>query len=527
MAMTTPRTSADATADAAARGKKHSEVDGGHGAVAGTRSGSGTVPATLLVLGASGDLASRLLLPGLANMVARSAALARDEADGGEVGGEHALQLVGAGVEEMDADAWRTTVCDAFGEAGHEVTAEDADDDGPPSEGAGAVQRLVDGSWYQQCDVTGDGHLLNLLERCTGPVAIYFALPPHVTAAACAALARSGVPEGTRLVLEKPFGSDQESAHELNALVASIVPEDHVHRVDHFLGRSTTLNLLGLRFANRLIEPMLTREHVERVDVFYDEDLALEGRARYYDGAGALVDMVQSHLLQVLALVAMDPPASLGERDLRDQKAELLRATRVAGDPAVASRRARYTAGTSRGRDVPAYADEEGVDPDLGTETMAEVELAIDTWRWAGVPFRLRSGKGMGKARKEAVITFRKVPHLVKGMTGAEEPSRLRLGFSPDTVTLQLMVNAPDDPFDMEYTRLSSQMGAPDLPAYGQVLAGVLAGDPTLSVRGDTAEACWRILDPVIAAWRRGEVPLEEYPAGEDGPGFTERFPDV
>ncbi len=505
------------------RGEDHAEADGGHGAVAG--SGSGAVPGTLLVLGASGDLASRLLLPGLADMVARSAAASG--AGTGPTGGGPALELVGAGVEDIDADSWYAKVRDSFAQAGHEVVGDEALRGGPPSEGEGAVRRLLEGSWYQQCDVTGDGHLTRLLERCEGPVAVYFALPPHVTAAACEALARSGVPEGTRLVLEKPFGTDQESAHALNALVASIVPEDHVHRVDHFLGRSTTLGLLGLRFANRLIEPMLTREHVERVDVFYDEDLALESRARYYDGAGALVDMVQSHLLQVMALLAMDPPSSLGERDLRDRKAELLRATHLAGDPATASRRARYTAGTSRGRDVPAYAAEAGVDPDRGTETLGEVELVVDTWRWAGVPFRLRSGKALGRARKEAVITFRKVPHLVEGLRGEAAPTRLRLGFSPDTVTLQLMVNSPDDPFDMEYTRLSSQMGAPDLPAYGQVLAGVLSGDPTLSVRGDTAEDCWRILDPVIAAWQRGEVPLEEYAAGGDGPPATERFPDV
>ncbi len=522
--------SSPSTAEAAAHGAQHAEADGGHGAVADTTGDPRrpadpvAVPATLLVLGASGDLASRLLLPGLANMVARSAALAGEGT--GDVGGDRALQLVGAGVEDIAPDDWYATVRDSFAGAGLEVTADDAEGD-PPGEGEGAVRELLESSWYRRCDVTADGQLRELVDACTAPVAVYFALPPHITSTACEALARSGVPDGTRLVLEKPFGFDQTSAHELNALVASIVPEDHVHRVDHFLGRSTTLGLLGLRFANRLLEPMLTREHVERVDVFYDEDLALEDRARYYDGAGALVDMVQSHLLQVMALLAMDPPASLGERDLRDRKAELLRATRVAGDPAVASRRARYTAGTSRGRDVPSYAEEPGVDPERGTETLGEVELLVDTWRWAGVPFRLRSGKGLGQARKEAVITFRKVPHLVTGLHGEAQPTRLRLGFSPDTVTLQLMVNSPDDPFDMEYTQLSSQMGAPDLPAYGQVLAGVLAGDPTLSVRGDTAEDCWRILDPVIEAWRRDEVPLEEYAAGGDGPSPTERFPDV
>ena len=340
-------------------------------------------------------------------------------------------------------------------------------------------------------------------------------------------MAATGVPEGTQLVMEKPFGTGTASSVSLNDLVATIVPEAQVHRVDHFLGRSTTLNVLGVRLANRLFEPLLSAEHVERVDVVYDEDLALEGRARYYDGAGALVDMIQSHLLQVVALLMMDAPATLGERDLRDAKATLLRATRLAGDPATASRRARYTAGTSRGRQVPDYAAEEGVDPSLGTETLAEVTLAVDTWRWAGVPVRVRSGKALGRPRKEAVVTFKPVPHLTGGLRGHQPPSRLRLGFSPDSITVEMAVNSPGDPFDLEPMRLSSQMGASDLPAYGQVLAGVLAGDPTLSVRGDTVEDCWRIVTPVLDAWREGAVPLEGYAAGGNGPGATEAFPDV
>lgn len=447
--------------------------------------------ATLLVLGASGDLASRLLLPGLGELLASP----RDPA------GAPGLALVGAGVEDLDEAQWRERVDAAFVQAS-----------GP------AVDAVRAGTRYRRTDVTDDAQLAELLATCVAPVAIYFALPPAVTAASCAALHRVGVPEGTSLVMEKPFGSDHATAVALNALVAQIVPEERVHRVDHFLGRSTVLNLLGLRFANRIFEPLLSSVHVERVDVVYDEELALEGRARYYDRAGALVDMVQSHLLLVLALLAMEPVASLDERDLRDSQAAVLRATRVAGPPAQASRRARYTTGTLGGRSVPDYAGEDGVDPARGTETLAEVELAVDTWRWAGVPFRLRSGKALGDRRQEAVITFRAVPHLPTGLRGQPLPTRLRLGFAPDTVTLELTVNAPGDPFTVDSTRLSSQMGQSDLPAYGQVLAGVLAGDPTLSVRGDVAEECWRIVDPVLAAWRAGEVPLEEYPAGSPGP---------
>lgn len=474
---------------------------------------------TLLVLGASGDLAKRLLLPGLADLLERS----------GEHEGlvEPGLQLVGAGVEDLDDAAWADLVATSFSAAGKDTTGDEVVEPDRSGAGDSVVDRVRSTSRYRRTDVTDAKDLQALVGSCEGPVAVYFALPPAITRRACEAMAQTGVPAGTQLVMEKPFGTGTASAVSLNDLVATIVPESQVHRVDHFLGRSTTLNVLGVRLANRLFEPLLNAEHVERIDVVYDEDLALEGRARYYDGAGALVDMIQSHLLQVVALVMMEAPATLGARDLRDAKATLLRATSLAGDPPSASRRARYTAGTSRGREVPDYAAEDGVDPDLGTETFAEITLAVDTWRWAGVPVRVRSGKALGAPRKEVVVTFRPVPHLVEGLHGPVGPSRLRLGFAPDSVTLEMAVNSPGDPFVLDAVSLSAQMGASALPAYGQVLAGVLAGDPTLSVRGDTAEDCWRIVTPVLDAWRAGDVPLVGYAAGGGGPEPTAGFPEV
>ncbi|MFB9376314.1 glucose-6-phosphate dehydrogenase [Kineococcus gynurae] len=484
---------------------------GGHGASGARQDGrSGGDPvATLLILGASGDLASRLLMPGLARL------LVSDRSEDPAHGHGSGLQLVGAGSEDWDDDRWREVVTRSFAEA---------IDAGPDAEAATAVR---DGSRYAQVDVTDAEALLDLMNSCTAPVAVYFALPPAVTAEACRNLVGKDLPESTRLVMEKPFGSDEAGAHELNQVVAQLVPEEHVHRVDHFLGTSTVLGTLGVRFANRIFEPTWNAGHVERVDVFYDEDLALEGRARYYDHAGALVDMIQSHLLQVLAVLAMDAPSALDEREFRDRKAQLLRATRLAGTPQEASRRARYTAGTIGDRDLPDYAAEDGVDPDRQTETLAEVVLHIDTWRWAGVPFRLRSGKALGRARKEAVITYKPVPHLMAGLLGTPGPTRLRLGFKPDTVSLDLNVNAPGDPFDLDGATITARLGDSELPAYGEVLAGVLDGDPLLSVRGDTAEDCWRILAPVIQAWRDDEVPLETYPAGSDGPEPTAGFPAV
>ena len=218
------------------------------------------------------------------------------------------------------------------------------------------------------------------------------------------------MPDGTRLVMEKPFGTDPASAQALNALVSELVPEDHVHRVDHFLGMSTVLNILGVRFANRMLEPVLTPSTSRGVEIVFDEDLALEGRAGYYDHAGALMDMLQSHLLQVLALFAMEPTPTLDARELREGKTQVLRSTQ-SGTRSDRVEPSGPVHGRDAGREAaPSYADEQGVEPDRPTETLSTVELAVDTWRWAGVPFRLRSGKALGTPRQEVVINFRDRP---------------------------------------------------------------------------------------------------------------------
>jgi glucose-6-phosphate 1-dehydrogenase len=449
---------------------------------------------TLLILGASGDLTGRLLLPGLAELLAS---------------GRHSgLEVVGAGHEAWSAAQWSERV-----NAATQKALDHADD-----AGRAALERIRTDSSYRQVDVTAPGALAALLASLTPPLAVYFALPPAITEKACAQLSHGDLPEGTRLVLEKPFGTGAESAESLNRLLGRLVPEQQVFRVDHFLGKGTVLNILGLRFANRVLEPVWNRDHIESVEIVFDEDLALEGRAGYYDGAGALRDMVQSHLLHVLALVALDAPAALHERDLRDAISTVLRSARVPEPYTESTRRARYTAGTIGGRSVPDYAAEPGVDPERGTETLTEVRVEIDSWRWAGVPFVLRSGKGLGSKRKEAVITFRPVPHLPQGFRGTDSPTRLRIGFGPDTLQLEVDVNGPGDVLTLNRVTLDADLNAPDLLPYGEVLDGVLEGDPLLSVRGDTAEDCWRIVDPVLTAWAGDEVPLESYPAGSTGP---------
>ena len=455
---------------------------------------SKTTVKTLLILGASGDLTGRLLLPGLARLVSRG------RADG--------LTLVGAGSDAWTPDQWMERLEESFADAHSQAEAT----------GRRELKRIRESTSYHQLDVTADGQLAGLLAQLEGPVAIYFALPPRVSQLACEALDPGQVPAGTRLVMEKPFGSSEESARHLNATLAALVPEDHIHRVDHFLGKATVLNILGLRFANTFLEPVWNREHIEKVEIVFDEDLALEGRARYYDGAGALRDMIQSHLLQIMALLAVEPPASVDERDLRDAVATVLRASSIKAPYAKSTRRARYTAGSIGGRAVPDYAKEEGVDAARGTETLAEVEVEIDNWRWQGVPFILRSGKALGNKRKEAVVTFRPVPHLPKGFTGVDSPNQLRIGFGPDTLQFDVDVNGPGDILSLDRATLKAELSASALLPYGEVLEGVLTGDPLLSVRADTAEDCWRILEPVLKAWARGSAPLEEYAAGSDGP---------
>jgi glucose-6-phosphate 1-dehydrogenase len=442
---------------------------------------------TLIILGAGGDLTSRLLLPGLASLLASP----RGES----------VHLIGVDRGEMTDAAWTSRVTEAF-----------------EAQKSALGTSVAEASVYLQGDATNADDLQRALAAATGRVALYFALPPAVTILVVKALSKIDLPKGIVFALEKPFGTDFATAKALNRRVEKLVPEEQVFRVDHFLGKSTVLNLLGLRFANRIIEPLFSASNVEKVEIVFDEQLALEGRAGYYDKAGALIDMIQSHLLLVLALTAMEPPASVDADDLRGGMAQLLRATRSWKKDGTSSHRGRYTAGTIAGRELPAYADEEGVDPERGTETLAKVVLAVDNWRWAGVPFVLRSGKAIGEARQEIVVTLREVPHLPVGLHGPDGPVQLRISMKPATLELDLMVNGEDDPFELERVVLTSGLGAGQLSAYGEVLAGLLDGDPTLSVRGDVAEECWRILAPILAAWKRGDVPLDGYAAGSTGP---------
>jgi glucose-6-phosphate 1-dehydrogenase len=385
---------------------------------------------------------------------------------------------------------------------------------------ANAAAKVVASSHYRRIDL-GDPDSVSACIAGVRPVAVYLALPPAVFPVAVSALHAAGLPAGSEVVLEKPFGEDLDSAKALNRLLAEKMDERHVFRVDHFLAMTTVQNILGTRLANRVLEPIWNAGHIEEIEIVWDESLALEGRAGYYDGVGALKDMVQNHLLQLLCLVAMEPPTSLGERDLRDRKVDVLRSVRPLDDDAVAvrTRRARYGAGQVHGRHIPAYVGEEGVDAEHGTETFAEVALHLDSWRWSGTTFRLRTGKALGHDRKEIVVRFRPVPHHPFDRSQRPAPNILRFGLEPEGLGLELTGSGPDPASSLVPLVLEAEMEPPELPAYGRILLDVLRGDATMSIRADEAEEAWRIVTPVLEGWARNLAPLDEYAAGSLGPG--------
>jgi glucose-6-phosphate 1-dehydrogenase len=446
----------------------------------------------LAVFGATGDLMARYLLPALAALRAI-----------GELPGD--FRLICAGREDWAGSEYQAWAAAQLGRHAEHLP-------------ASARQDVVNASSYVMANVTDPAAVAAAIAG-DGPIAAYLALPPAVFPATVSALHDAGLPDGSRIVLEKPFGTDLDSAISLNRLLDSVVPEQAVFRADHFLAMTTVQNLLSTRLANRMLETAWNSTHIDLVEIVWDESLALEGRAGYYDGVGALRDMLQNHLLQLLCLVAMEPPISLGERDLRDRKVDVLRSVRPLTSDAIVrhTRRARYVAGRIGDQDVPAYVDEQGVDPAHRTETFAQIDLELDNWRWPGTTFRLRTGKALGRDRKEVTVHFRPVPHLPHGVQGEPTDNVLRLGLEPERLTLELTGIGARVGKLVPMT-LSAQIEAPELPAYGGLLQQVLAGDARLSIRGDEAEESWRVVTPVLDAWSKELVLLEEYPAGSEGP---------
>ncbi len=368
-----------------------------------------------------------------------------------------------------------------------------------------------------------------------GNHAFYLSVPPSSFPVVCKQLARSGLSqpkEGTwrRVVIEKPFGHDLRSARELNDIVSSVFRPDDIFRIDHYLGKETVQNLLALRFANQLFEPIWNGNYVDHVQITMAEDIGIGGRAGYYDGIGAARDVIQNHLLQLLALTAMEEPVSFDAAALRAEKTKVLSAVRLPHDLGLHTARGQYTAGWQGGEKVIGYAEEEGFNPDSTTETYAAVRVDIDTRRWAGVPFYLRTGKRLGRRVTEIAVVFKRAPHLPFESTATEELGKnaLVIRVQPDEgVTLRFGAKVPGTQMEVRDVTMDFGYGhsftesSPE--AYERLILDVLLGDPPLFPQHEEVELSWKILDPITEYWASHGRP-DGYRAGTWGPASADEM---
>jgi glucose-6-phosphate 1-dehydrogenase len=488
-----------------------------------------TQPSQIVIFGASGDLTRRKLVPALARLAADGRA-------------KRPFCVIGVSRSEKTDETFRAELADAMPEALRD-----------------AFESLAPRIFYQPGDAGHPDTLTALSERLDalpgGREAgrlFYLSLKPDLFGVAITELARAGLlamsaNEATawrRVVIEKPFGRDLPSAHALNALLHGVLREDQLYRIDHYLGKETVQNLLGFRFHNAIFEPLWNRNHVELVQITVAESIGVErGRGAYYDGTGALRDMLQNHMLQILALVAMEPPADLDPEAIRGQKVELLRGLHCPDPHEIAntSVRARYAAGADDAEPLSGYLEEDGVPADSETETYVALRAEIDNWRWSGVPFLLRHGKRLAKRFTEVDVQFRMPPlqlfNRPEGMSDAEFRRALRDGslcqIRPNVLTLRIQpreairlsfgVKQPGSSLAMAPAHLEfdyrDHFGEAPADAYERLLLDALLGDQTLFLRADEIEASWRYVDEVRAGWDGPKAPpLLEYPAGSWGP---------
>ncbi|HEU4752067.1 MAG TPA: glucose-6-phosphate dehydrogenase, partial [Armatimonadota bacterium] len=376
-------------------------------------------------------------------------------------------------------------------------------------------------------------HLCDQRGSC-GNTLFYLATPPSgyeeivEQLGAAGFSAQTGKGQWSRIIVEKPFGRDLASARSLNAKLKRVFNEDQIYRIDHYLGKETVQNLLVLRFANGIFEPIWNRRYVDHVQVSAAEDLGVEGRGAYYEEAGALRDMVQNHLMQVMCLTAMEPPTRFDHRQVRNEKMKVLEAVRPISIDEVPEWTVlgQYGPGVIHGRPVPGYKQEPGVSPTSRTETYAAVKFLVDNWRWAGVPFYLRTGKRLPERLTEVSIHFKRAPHLLFRDFGDEAPERnvLTIRIQPDEgICLRFGVKVPGTgmvirPVTMRFSYAEEFHQEPP-EAYERLLLDCMLGDITLFSRDDWMEASWALIDPILQWWHGGDFDLPQYPAGTWGPG--------
>jgi glucose-6-phosphate 1-dehydrogenase len=446
----------------------------------------------MVLLGASGDLTSRLLMPAVAQLA---------EVDRLPPG----FTIVGSANADWSTEDFR-----------HHIVAELEKHSTVAPATRDAVVRMLS---FQPADVTRPEDVGRLIGEDRPDTLVYLALPPFLYQSVLPALAQAKLRTTDAVAIEKPFGTDLASARHLNEILRIHLPEPTIFRVDHFLSDDLVRRVIVLRFLNRIFEPTWNATHIERVDISWLESLTLEGRAGYYDSAGALKDMVQNHLMEAMALVLMEQPARLDAHSFRDVRVEALRAVATPTSQNIRrdTVRARYTEGIIGTRHVPSYVNEPGVDPARDTETYAAVTLRVDSRRWDGVPFTLRSGKALAADTAEIAIHFRPLPRYMLDLVPGVEPNVLRVGLTEPYVRLAATLNGPDR--HAENRELEVHSTASAHTPYANLVLEMLKRDPMLFIRGDEAEEAWRIIDPVMNAWSTNAVPMQDYPAGGPPPG--------